>query len=644
MKIGEVFIFLLFSLIFLPNFFTAHAASTWYVSKSGNNSSGQSWATAWNELDRIDWIVVQPGDTILIDGGATSMTYISTLSLNKSGASSSPIKIQLATEAGRNGKISIFGGRSTPLPYCGQTSYDYQTSGVRQNGIYVTSGVAYVVVDGMKWRGITVYGHNQYGINLRSGSDHITIRNVEVYDNGKACPPGTTNCAGKGNYADSWTPDLPGVNLTGNFVTFERAIIRDNGQDAFQSGGGVYNFTLKESWLYNSRASPNGGYFWNSCTHSDGIQIFNGGTQGPLSIERAVIGPNLMQGLILGQTGAATINDVTIYDTLLYNTTNANIMGYDGTAPVNWTLDRVTSVRQPGANWHNVLYPGTSLQITNSIFYGGTSMTIANAGTYSNNCQYQVGGVVVGQNLDPGFVDIAGGNFALPSGSPCEGIGSSLTSASQLLGISDPVSPTPASGELSFQAESGIITAPFSINGTYISQTVETTIPSSGGKASYTFNISQGGSYVISMRVNAPSLASDSLFLNIDAEPIDPTMIWDISPLTNSFEDRTVSWRGTGTFDVNQFNPKVFNLTAGSHTLIIRGREANVQIDSISVTPNPCTLLGDLNCDGKIDGGDLILILGKYGELGGGTGGEDQNGDGKVDAVDAVILLKNWQP
>jgi hypothetical protein len=34
-----------------------------------------------------------------------------------------------------------------------------------------------------------------------------------------------------------------------------------------------------------------------------------------------------------------------------------------------------------------------------------------------------------------------------------------------------------------------------------------------------------------------------------------------------------------------QFAPKVFNLSAGTHRLIIRGREGNVQLGQITIAP-----------------------------------------------------------
>src|SRR5689334_13107458 len=41
----------------------------WYVSPSGSNADGKTWATAWKELDQIDWSVVKPADRIEIDAG-----------------------------------------------------------------------------------------------------------------------------------------------------------------------------------------------------------------------------------------------------------------------------------------------------------------------------------------------------------------------------------------------------------------------------------------------------------------------------------------------------------------------------------------------------------------------------------------------
>lgn len=136
---------------------------------------------------------------------------------------------------------------------------------------------------------------------------------------------------------------------------------------------------------------------------------------------------------------------------------------------------------------------------------------------------------------------------------------------------------------LNFSSTAGTLSAPFTVNaGGYISQAAETTL-ASGGRAVYGFTITNAGDYTIVINVNAADTGSDSVFINIDAEPTDPTMIWDVLPLTSGFEQRTVGWRGTGDNVNPQFPAKAFTLAVGAHQLIIRGREANAQIGQISL-------------------------------------------------------------
>ena len=158
-------------------------------------------------------------------------------------------------------------------------------------------------------------------------------------------------------------------------------------------------------------------------------------------------------------------------------------------------------------------------------------------------------------------------------------------SAESQLAVEVVPAPVPADG-LAFEAESGVLSSPFIAVDGAVLQTVETLSPAAGGRASYRFTLANAGSYVIQAWVSAESAAADSLYVNIDGEPLDPTMIWDI-PLTTGFEERTVSWRGGGTFDKNEFVPKVFNLAAGQHELIVRGREANVRIDRWAIVRLP---------------------------------------------------------
>jgi hypothetical protein len=144
---------------------------------------------------------------------------------------------------------------------------------------------------------------------------------------------------------------------------------------------------------------------------------------------------------------------------------------------------------------------------------------------------------------------------------------------------------------LSFAATAGNLTAPMTANsGGYISQSVDVssegqTGVTNGGTATYFFNVSTTAQYTISASVLAANSGSKSFWLNIDAPPVDPTMIWDVYPYSTNFQNVLVSWRGTGGPTNDQFNPQIFNLTAGTHKLIIVGREANVELASMAIAP-----------------------------------------------------------
>lgn len=224
----------------------------------------------------------------------------------------------------------------------------------------------------------------------------------------------------------------------------------------------------------------------------------------------------------------------------------------------------------------------------------------------------QVGSTTINLEVDPTTVSTIDTNVVSSAATPADLLisASQITNTSLVLAYPTPTptptltptpsptstpapTPTPVPFGLSFEAEAGTLTAPMSSNGTYISQATSPNLtnPSVNGKASYLFTVPQSGNYKISALVNTPASAttlktdSNSFFINIDAEPTSPTMIWDVNPVTSGFQTRDVAWRGTSTNpDADAINPKIFNLSAGVlHTLIIRGREANTQLDQIQL-------------------------------------------------------------
>jgi len=134
---------------------------------------------------------------------------------------------------------------------------------------------------------------------------------------------------------------------------------------------------------------------------------------------------------------------------------------------------------------------------------------------------------------------------------------------------------------LSFDSTSGAIVAPFTINlANTISQSVETLDPATAGRAVYEFGVTNAGDYIVSINVDAPSDGANSISVNIDADPTSSAMIWDI-PLTSGPQNQTVTWRGSG-----GVAPQVWSLSAGTHQLIILGREAGVVIGRIAILAN----------------------------------------------------------
>lgn len=138
---------------------------------------------------------------------------------------------------------------------------------------------------------------------------------------------------------------------------------------------------------------------------------------------------------------------------------------------------------------------------------------------------------------------------------------------------------------LSWEAEAGTITWPFVVSNSFVFQPAPSlALAGMGGKATYTFNLTNAGEYLVRGSVSADAESANSFYVGLDQEPAE-TMLWHVKPLTTgtSFEVRDVSWQGSGTWDASEFVPKVFALTAGRHTLVIRGREGGAKLDKVSL-------------------------------------------------------------
>jgi hypothetical protein len=263
-----------------------------------------------------------------------------------------------------------------------------------------------------------------------------------------------------------------------------------------------------------------------------------------------------------GQTGTATIT-VTVSDGSLTKSTSFGLT-------VNALPAPVVALTAP-ANGASYTAPAT-ISLAASVTANGNTIS---------KVQFFHGSTLLGEDTTSPYThtwsSVIAGSYSLTARA-VYGTGSTVTSPA----VSVSVAAEPSSG-LTLGTGSATITSPFVITNGTISQPAYTGV-TEGGRAAYTFNISTAGDYVVVAQVNTPDDSANSFFVNIDAEPTDPEMTWDI-PLTSGLTERTVAWRGNGTFDNAQFAPKVFSLAAGTHTLIVRGREANTQLGSITITP-----------------------------------------------------------
>jgi len=529
--------------------YAAATGVTYYVSMNGSNADGLSWTTAWNELNKINWAIIQPGDTILIDGGATAcpsnydfsnhstnrpgltcgMLYTTQLNIQKSGIAAAPITIKLSTEAGHNGTAVVFGGRTSALPYCTQ---NYTATGTaRTDGIVFNTratGASYITIDGSHRSGIMVYGA-QTGVNLISdNSTFDTLRNMEIFDNGNY-----TTFSGGG-----YRTDYPGIFLNGNNITIDKTLIHDNGQDEIQdnyTGYGtithapMHDMAITNSWLYNHRESPVWpGYPFNSgaegssstdCTHVDGIQIYGGGLdQQGFTFDHDVFGPLLAQGVYPGDENNTSFDNVTISNVLFLNAMLHNIEGDPISTPTNntpngWKIQNVTSYLTNGVNTGTVSHGfgvwGQGHGITNSIFQNGYfAYTASFTGINSGNLYYGSEPVPGGTNTNPNFVGplptnnapsyatLVAADFTPQCGS-CAGKGSSIHKVQDLLNIIDslnaatnptPTNNTPTSTPTSLPQTATINASPASVTLTIGSPTTVNVTVNGGGQA---FNAAQ---------------------------------------------------------------------------------------------------------------------------------------------------------
>lgn len=143
-------------------------AVVYYVSKSGNNTDGSTWSSAWIDINYIKGLT--DGDTVYIASGE----YTGTFTFTASGSSSTPITIKRATilEHGTDtGWSDGFDGTVTVTGKPGAT-------------IFTVSNRNNIVIDGVDRTKFILDGNSSanYGIFGNGSSTHsIIIKNMTIH-------------------------------------------------------------------------------------------------------------------------------------------------------------------------------------------------------------------------------------------------------------------------------------------------------------------------------------------------------------------------------------------------------------------------------------------------------------------------------
>lgn len=283
---------------------------------------GRSIDSAWRKVSQVDFSRMEPWDELRIGSGVYAGMLRPSVDY-----------VQIKPLATARDPIVFDGGRSARLPECGQATW--QSPDLGDDYAFWIEGVTGVVVDGGPQRLIEIRNYRYGGIRLEPSSRAVSLKSLKIFENGSAIAE-----------LSGWRPARPGIVVGGADHRFIDLIVRDNGEDAIQSHyspqNNLRNLLVSGSWVHNSRLhSRQSGLPYNHCTHTDGLQIYSGGLVLDVTVVDSVIGPNVTNGVILGDKGTgAQVNYVTIRNSSFVGITdNAYLDNSPGALQFGWRVE-----------------------------------------------------------------------------------------------------------------------------------------------------------------------------------------------------------------------------------------------------------------------------------------------------------------
>ncbi len=183
-----------------------------------------------------------------------------------------------------------------------------------------------------------------------------------------------------------------------------------------------------------------------------------------------------------------------------------------------------------------------------------------------------------------------------------------------------------AGGPIVIEAETGALSGNFAVVSSSAASSCNyvRATASSSGTLDFTFSVPAENDYVVWAYTYGGDDGSDSFYISMDGAPADA---WDLLETNPSPTWGTWLWdqariRGSGSQTSPEFDPLIFHLTAGSHTLRFTPRETNAAIDILEITTDMSAspTHTPISCSG---------------------GGSDADGDGVDDSTDNCPATSN---
>lgn len=251
------------------------SAASFYVRKGATGANnGSDWTNAWSEMNKVNYSVVNPGDTIYVAAG----TYGS-FAVGKSGTAGNPITIKRAT-------TSLHGTETGwNNAYDGLVVID-GNSDTAWSKIIDVSKKSYITIDGATKYGIRVIDGG-YGIGA-DGANNLTVRYVELGGSAAAEKLGEDGIQGRGNnllVEYSYLHDNDDINthgdgiqwFSGTNITIRYNVMKNNGQIFMLTETAWGNEYINDLWVYynvffnrggahyqgiSKKLCPQAGYAW----------------------------------------------------------------------------------------------------------------------------------------------------------------------------------------------------------------------------------------------------------------------------------------------------------------------------------------------------------------------------------------------